>query len=121
MFTTPEIDSFREMYNTEGADPVMIKEVTAASFVQSTENINSSKSGFVVFPNPIREGDLITVTSSSFVQRIEIYSLSGKLVYLESALNNKTIEISSDFSAGGYLMNIITASGDNHVQQLIVR
>ena len=121
MFTTPEIDSFREMYNTEGADPVMIKEVTAASFVQSTGNVNSSKSGFVVFPNPVREGDLITVTSSSFIQRIEIYSLSGKLVHIESALKNKTVEISTDFSAGGYLMNIITESGENHVQQLIVR
>ena len=121
LFTTPEIDSFREMYNTEGADPVMIEEVTATTFVQSTKDESLNAEGLVLFPNPANEGNLITVLSSLFINRIEVYSLSGQLILVKPELNDKTVEISSNFSSGYYLMNITTTSGENIVQQFIVR
>jgi hypothetical protein len=62
-----------------------------------------------IFPNPTNE--MITLTSSKAIEKIEIYSMVGELV-LSTDANNFVIELNlSALEAGLYTLNVHGANG----------
>ncbi|MFK7757252.1 MAG: T9SS type A sorting domain-containing protein [Flavobacteriales bacterium] len=121
MFTTPEIDAFRDMYDEEGADPVLIAEESVSTFVQSTEDISTKESAVVIFPNPVREGEGLTVSAEHrSITVIEIYSMNGQLVFSEEFNSQTRVIINQALPVGAYLVNVTLKDGSHKVNRVVV-
>ncbi len=119
-FTTPEIDSFRDMYNEEGADPVVMEEATTTVFVQTTDELEI-QSRLTIYPNPVIEKGAFTIESEATISTVEIYSANGKLVYFSDQTRSSRMKINESFPPGIYLINITDASDKQTLKKLIVR
>ncbi len=117
-FETPEITSFRTMYDEEGADPVMVDEVMTSTFVQSTSELESA-ADLAVYPSIISVGEELTISSSVAMENISIYSVSGKLVYEENSLNDFLVRISTRLSRGTYLIAVSNSKGIIGVEKVV--
>lgn len=82
---------------------------------------NNNNSGITVFPNPA--SDFITISSEdTLINGVEIYNVSGKLVYKE--MNNNNIELSinvSNFAKGLYLIKIVNADNDLVIRKILIQ
>jgi len=93
-------------------------------------NFISGKGSIKIYPNPVTEGSPVNVSyvNNNFSGEnvdIEIYDISGKLVFSESFEKNNTdfqttLNISNDLTQGNYIITI-TTEYDNHSQQLVVK
>ncbi len=74
------------------------------------------KEQVLIYPNP--SIDEIRIETDLIISKINIYNMSGKLVY-EGFESNNIINI-KDFKAGGYLLIIETKNGVNIKHKLII-
>lgn len=77
--------------------------------------------GITISPNPATNKISITNGSSENLKQIQIYDLLGNLVHdIKDNLSNRTITINrNDLSAGMYLINITSESGQTLTKKLI--
>jgi len=120
-FDTPEINAFRDMYNEEGADPVLIAEESMSTFVQSTNEIIQVEVSLSVYPNPVVIGQELTVSAEGgLIQFLEIYSMSGKLIYSEGISAASRVVVSEELQVGAYLVNVTLKDGSHKVKRIVV-
>ncbi len=77
-YSTPEIDSFRTMYEDADGSPVLIQEAAITDL--SVEVDDLQELGVRIFPNPVRDGLLRIEGINTRVEAIEVYDLRGAAV-----------------------------------------
>ena len=96
--------------------------IVLASKSLSTKKSKLDNTGFTIYPNPTKNGD-ITIKSSLLNQKsnLEIFSLNGRLVFKQNILptNSNQIQTNISLSAGIYLLKLSNNSGF-YSQKLIV-
>ena len=107
------------MYNEEGADPVLIKEVTTSTFVQSV-NEAENRPQIQMYPSVLSSGELLRISSSVAMEKIHIYSLSGELVHVQSFSPFKEHGFHLSLSAGVYLVSVKNKNSSLGVTKLII-
>jgi hypothetical protein len=83
-------------------------------------NANSATSDISIYPNPIKAGELLTITANAEINSVAVTSMSGAEVFhLRRAGDiNATIDTSA-FATGAYLVKVDTAIG-TAIAKLIV-
>lgn len=61
------------------------------------------------YPNPFT--DQLTITSSSVIERIEVYDAAGKLLFSEKQQSDKTELNMTGFESGVYFIHVISSAG----------
>jgi hypothetical protein len=79
----------------------------------SIESPESDKIGFDIFPNPSKNYFTVTISGVSKVIVLEIYNVTGKLLYQETDMkNNSSFRFSNLFlSPGIYFVKAVTPNG----------
>jgi hypothetical protein len=80
--STPEIDSFREMFDNSDKSPVHIGAAQLDDiFVMGTSRTNNAADGLIrVFPNPATEMVFISTENSIKVSHLKLFDSSGRLL-----------------------------------------
>jgi hypothetical protein len=79
------------------------------------------ETGFAIYPNPIRKGNSIYITSNSVPNNIRVYNSSGVLMKSINSITDTKIKIeTSDFKPGLYLIIITSNDGTVTTQKLLV-
>src|SRR5690606_26891388 len=76
--STPEIDSFRSMFEAADGSPVLVREATVTDHSTGIDHIGEL--GLRIFPNPVRDGLLHISGIDHRVQGIEVYDVRGARV-----------------------------------------
>jgi len=84
---------------------------------KTNENISESK--LIVYPNP-NQGIFSIITSESENSLVEIFSLSGNLIFSSDMSGQKTIDISDRIGSGIYFLRIISQSNQTVLNQKII-
>ena len=110
--STPEIETFRAMFDEADQSPVLIASANLDSvFVQSTALADEFDVKFEIniAPNPNLTGVLLLHHDKNVeVQKVKIYSQSGSLLQI---LDHSLSEIKLPFEKGFYLLEIQTNKG----------
>lgn len=110
---TTDFDAGAEEFGTNGTNlPYVVSNVgTTIGFlsypgVLSNESYVLNNNGIKLYPNPA--SNQITIESNSIMNTIEIFELTGKKVYSQSAMKLYTTIDVSQFSKGIYLIKVNT-------------
>ena len=105
----------------KGEQSIKISELSAEyNNYASVENIVIGEgSGVKVYPNPV-SGESFTVTSSSDIKKIDVFSTTGAKVVSQKANGNNVTVDASALSAGVYFVKVETESGAS-TSKLIVK
>ncbi len=89
---------------------------TVTSFTtEATAGIdNPAFSGFSLYPNPVK--DIVTLTNTANIDSVEVYNITGQLVYKQTINSNEAIIILQTLSAGAYLLNVSAGGETNRVK-----
>jgi hypothetical protein len=84
-----------------------IKQAFGSGIIENNSGINS----IMVFPNPA--SDLISIISvnKEKIDQLEVYDLSGKLIYTEYPEHFATTINAGNYKAGYYIIQVKTANG----------
>ncbi len=74
--------------------------------------------GFKVYPNPARSGNF-TVESPSIIKTVEIFSLTGNLVFRKEVINEDKTEIRAELKKGMYLVKVKSHEGELQCRVLV--
>jgi hypothetical protein len=89
---------------------------TVTSF--TTETIagidNPAFSGFTVYPNPVK--DIVTLANATNIDSVEIYNITGQVVYRQTVNSDKATINLQTLSAGAYLLNVSAGGETNRVK-----
>jgi len=118
-FNTPEIDAFREMYNQEGADPVLIAEVSSSSLVSSLNEVTPEE-GSVIYPNPVPAHSDLHIEGTKKIKTVSLYTYSGTLIQNVDQINKEKIMVSAPGVSGNFLVHILYENGTEEVRSIIV-
>ncbi len=91
------VDSANEVFY----DNIELRAVTAAS----VENVFASK--LRVYPNPANQ--FVNISSEREINKVNVYSLTGKRVITTSTLNNNRLDV-SNLSSGIYMMKLTSGN-----------
>ncbi len=72
---------------------------------QTLSVVKNKIEGFVLFPNPVTEGKLYMISSNNTTKQVEIYTMLGQQVYLNSVQINEAIDVTS-LKKGIYMLHI---------------
>ncbi len=72
---------------------------------QTLSVVKNKIEGFVLFPNPVTEGKLYMISSNNATKQVEIYTMLGQQVYLNSVQINEAIDVTS-LKKGIYMLHI---------------
>ena len=73
------------------------------------EGVEENVMIFAIYPNPVENN--LTIDTDEVVTEINIYSITGVLVYSETSVSDNVINV-SDLNNGIYFINIKTENGD---------
>lgn len=109
-FSTPEIEFFEELYNEQGADPVLIQEdqITVAAVSVSEVEIEAL---FSVYPNPSTNGRVTIEGQAEHIgSTFTVYNSAGQIVDQgQIAATRQTLEIAG--ARGAYYLVVETSNG----------
>ena len=118
--STPEIDTFRKMYDQADLSPVLIAEKTMDSlFVQSTGLFDQLKDLEIeLYPNPLVFGNAlqILVSGNIKVQRVSVFDLKGRLL-----LEREGAVSSLELPDGGGVFLIVIETNEGKVVRRVIR
>ena len=123
MFTvsTPEIDSFRIMFDAADHSPTLIAEAVLDSvFVSPVAVKNIKNKGFVkIFPTLSKDGQVyVQPTGNTVIRRVQVWDSAGKLV-LDQAFGKDQEPIQLPRQSGVYFVSVQTSNG--RVVEKVVR
>lgn len=109
--------------SNKGAQTVKINDFHAEydNYLSSVESIIVDEDSRVnIYPNPV-VGDVVTVSASTPIKTIKVYSMDGVGV-LSQSCETSTVELTvGDLSAGIYIMVVETVGGGVETTKLIVK
>lgn len=107
--STPEIDTFRQMFNNSDQSPVMVGErITEGIFVVGPLSTSEVALAIKVFPNPVQDGWLRIENHANYqLKSIRIYTANGKLLR-EEPWQGKDVYLANP---GVYYLEMITENG----------
>ncbi|MEX2597264.1 MAG: M43 family zinc metalloprotease, partial [Salibacteraceae bacterium] len=74
-----------------------------------------------VYPNP-NHGNFTVQIDNGKLSEIKVYDLSGRLVMLQSSLNQSKVELFlSSYDKGMYLLHITSEDGSNHTESIMIQ
>lgn len=108
--STPEIDTFRHMFNNSDQSPVKISEqITESIFVTGPLSTSEVELAIKVYPNPVQDGWLyIENTSNITINLIRIFNASGQLLREERWMPGESIRLDK---AGIYFLEFVSDRG----------
>lgn len=118
--STPEIDSFKQMYDDEGADPVLIASEETGIFYVGVENTDWTLSTRI-YPNPMSKDGLVWLRTPDQVklQYIRVYDMKGRLVLdLQNPTSNPQ-QLQWNGNAGTYLIEAVAQDGKRFIERVI--
>ena len=75
------------------------------------DDVEISKSNFVIYPNPVQE--MLTITNTEDVNQVSVYNLMGSSIYSESFNSSSNIRIDTrSLTSGYYFVSMITNKGN---------
>ena len=115
-FDTPEINTFRTMFEAADGTPTLVKETSLLDVSLAVDDIRES--GLRIFPNPVRDGLLRIEGITARVENIEVFSASGALVSSHRPQGRETWQVALPQGAGTYL--VVATIGGKRITQRVV-
>ena len=72
------------------------------------DGVGEQANSLLVYPNPV--SDKLTVKANEHIQSVEIYSLTGTLIYGQKGCSNKVEIQTEDLPSGLYFIRLVTSS-----------
>ena len=113
---TPEINTFRGMYEAEGAAPVLVKSDEIVDLSTGVDDLQEL--GIRIFPNPVREGVLRIDGIDARVNRIQVYDVRGALIAERMPAAPRSWQLQLPHVAGTYLV-VVEAEGKRFVERVV--
>ncbi|MDP4730802.1 MAG: T9SS type A sorting domain-containing protein [Flavobacteriales bacterium] len=107
-FDNEAINSFRSMYDAEGADPVQVGAQTLMSTIVGVEEIRIPT--FLLFPNPTSDGWVNLTSNGAIVDEIAIYSIDGRFIERRK-IGSVVARIQLPETRGTYFVEINSSRG----------
>lgn len=107
-FDTPDINTFRTMYQASTPAPVLVKAVETTDL--SVELDELRELGVRIFPNPVRNGLLSIDGLNDRVLGIEVYDLRGALVAGTVPAGQRSWQVRLPSTAATYVVVVRTAA-----------
>ena len=113
--------SFGEDINGE----LYIAGISSGTIYKITDSSLSSSdfenNGFTLYPNPAKETFTIKSSAANLASKIEVFDLTGKLLFTKELNDNLENTINTTaLSKGVYLVSIATANGTNYSTKLMI-
>jgi hypothetical protein len=122
LMTLFDVDSGnRDFFNNPA--PLTIPDVGAfeSSIPVGLQTVQNSNTKSTLFPNPVATGSNALLVSSDMISSVELTTSTGGRIWTKGNLNAKTMNVSTrNLSSGIYFIRIITLSGLQSVQKLVV-
>jgi hypothetical protein len=83
---------------------------------QESVALVENESSFQIYPNPVSE--ILTIDSKVPIEKIELYSLEGKAIKINTDISNTHINV-SNLANGVYLLKIASENAF-HIQKVII-
>jgi hypothetical protein len=84
------------------------------------EVISENNYKFMAFPNPFNENITLYIQSNNTeTVTIDIFDLTGKLVFNQQVNTNENILVGNDFANGEYIIRTSLANGTEHFERII--
>ena len=113
--STPEIDTFQEMFNDNNNEPViMVRDTIANLFVNAISTSQISTVDIKIFPNPSLLGNIMIVTDKS-IEKVTCANNAGLIMPLIATENQYTLPS----SAGIYYLKIRFNDGTQVTKKVI--
>lgn len=114
--STPEIETFRPMYEQADGTPVLVKEV---SIVDLTNGIDDpTELGVRIFPNPVRDGSLRIEGLDDRVTAVEVFDMNGGLIARETPRGLLEMRLALPATSATYIV-VIHAVGRRFVERIV--
>ncbi len=107
-FDNESINSFRSMYDAEGADAIQVGAQTLMSTIIGVEEIRIPT--FLLFPNPTSDGWVNLTSNGSIVDEIAIYSIDGRFIERRK-IGSVVARIQLPETRGTYFIEINSSKG----------
>ncbi|MFN3875058.1 MAG: T9SS type A sorting domain-containing protein, partial [Flavobacteriales bacterium] len=118
MFThsTPEIDTFRDLYEAEDGSPVLVKEQVIQDMSTGIDHL--AEAGIRIFPNPTRDGLLRVDGLSAKVTDVLVLDMSGAQVARLRPNGERAWTVRLPDSPGTYLV-VVEAGGRRFAERIV--
>ncbi len=107
-YSTPEINTFRDMYAAADGTPVLIRTSETSDLTVGVDDL--ADLGVRIYPNPIRDGNLRIDGLDERILDIQVYTASGALVATHRPLGAKAWLVPLPQRNATYLVVLRTAS-----------
>lgn len=108
--STEKVNSFKAMYDKEDQKAVLVKSIEKD--FTNTSIFDSENQGVLIYPNPFNNQFKIELPGNDYFNNIEIYDLTGNLIYKSSIYNQEEITVEpfkmfSGISSGVLVIRLI--------------
>ncbi|MCB0763462.1 MAG: T9SS type A sorting domain-containing protein [Flavobacteriales bacterium] len=115
--STPEIDTFRAMYDAADGSPVLVKENEVLDVSTAVDDLHEL--GLRVFPNPVRDGLLRVEGLSEKVRSLEVFDLKGASIAQVAPVGIRSWQLRLPQGTGTYLL-IVRTTDRSFVERIVV-
>lgn len=105
-FNTPDIDTWRTLYENSTPAPVLVKEVETTDLSVAVDDLREL--GVRIFPNPVRNGLLSIDGLSAQITAIDVFDLRGALVASTVPVGQTAWQVRLPSTAATYLVVVRT-------------
>ena len=116
-YSTPEIDTFRTMYDNANKLPVLVTSDTLSQLSIITDVSNVSKPEFSVYPNPSANGMFYIGLKGGITGTAKVWTSTGNLFHEQVISGNTPIELNVE--SGVYLLEL-ESNGIRSVNRILV-
>jgi len=116
-YSTPEIETFRPMYEATDGSPVLVKEHEIVDLTTGMDHL--AELGVRIFPNPVQDGPLRIEGLDQRINSIKIFDVRGSLVAERRQHQGPQWVVSLPQGAGTYLV-VVDADGRRFVERVVV-
>ncbi|MBK7965912.1 MAG: T9SS type A sorting domain-containing protein [Bacteroidetes bacterium] len=97
-------------------DDISITGVTSVNELDDNSNV-------IVYPNPANdELFILLVDNASPLEKIELRSIDGKIVYSQESLSSKQVKLSTaSYEAGIYLLGLMNKNGESRFKRIVIQ
>jgi hypothetical protein len=120
--STPEIDSFKQMYEEEGPDPVLIADREESLLIVGEKPLDFASS-VMVYPNPVIDSGRFTVRSRGefLLTACDVYDSRGRRVVTWQGSARRELELALPEVQGTYFVDLRSAGGESAVLKVLRR